>query len=68
MEYEQVYAGREIAYTPPKDAYFIVVPPDAMPKQESVKERLDALKLVFMERLLHDYEHDMPEAGALLIA
>ena len=42
IEVAEVHQGKEVQYQPPKDAYFIVVPKDAVPHQETAKERLEA--------------------------
>ena len=52
IEVAEVHQGKEVQYQPPKDAYFIVVPKDAVPHQETAKERMDGLKLRFAEKML----------------
>jgi len=67
VEYEQVCAGREIAYTPPKDAYFIVVPPDAMPHNETIKEKKEAIQAEFMALLMERAKGGEQVAAEMLL-
>lgn len=57
----EVETGREYNYKPPKDGYLFIVPTNAKPHQETVKER-------FQRILLERYEAGNDEAGMMLLA
>ena len=67
VEWEQVSKGQEISYTPPKDAYFIVVPPDAMPHKETFKEKKEAVEAEFMALLMEHAKNGEQAAAEMLL-
>lgn len=68
VEYEQVKAGKEIYYNPSKDAYFIVVPPEAMPHKETFKEKKEAVEAEFMAFLMEQVKSgNDAAAGEMLL-
>ena len=60
VDWSEVQHGLKYEYVPPQDGHFIIVPKNAIPHKETLKER-------FMRVLFENYENGDKDAGNMLI-